>query len=147
MVSHKSLCDSKSLQVSRTLLSIPADLNNAVVWIVSTCPLISKSSRHFCNPLVTNIFSKLLGIKLNSIFCSRWINRTWLFLLSCDSPVVRGCTPTASLQRSKTAPTTVLYMTLNLLWRGSRLGDVCNVEYPFIAITPRSALIWSGSTW
>ena len=33
-------------QVSRTLLSIQADLNNAVVWMVSSCPLISKSSRN-----------------------------------------------------------------------------------------------------
>ena len=30
-------------QVSRILLSILADLNNAVVWIVSTSPVISKS--------------------------------------------------------------------------------------------------------
>ena len=38
-----SLNDSKSPQVSRTLLSILADLNNAVVWMVSTCPIIFKS--------------------------------------------------------------------------------------------------------
>ena len=38
------MSDSKSTQVSRTLLSILADFNNAVVWVVSTCPLISKSS-------------------------------------------------------------------------------------------------------
>ena len=31
------------LKVSRTLLSILADLNNVVVWMVSTRPLISKS--------------------------------------------------------------------------------------------------------
>ena len=40
-------------QVSRTLLSILAVLNNVVVWMVSTCPLISKSSSPFNNPLVT----------------------------------------------------------------------------------------------
>ena len=39
-----SLSDSKSHQVSRTLLSILADLSNAVVWVVYICPLISKSS-------------------------------------------------------------------------------------------------------
>ena len=33
--------NSKFLQVSRTLLSILADLHNEVVWMVSTCPLIS----------------------------------------------------------------------------------------------------------
>ena len=53
MVSHKSLSDSKSLQVSRTRLSILSDLNNAVVWIVSTHLLISKSSSPCTNLLVT----------------------------------------------------------------------------------------------
>ena len=44
MVFHWSLSDSKSPQVFKTLLSILADLNNAIVWTVSTRPLISKSS-------------------------------------------------------------------------------------------------------
>ena len=52
MVFHWSLSDSKSPQVSRTRLRILAVLNNAVVWIVSTCPPTSKSSRPFNNPLV-----------------------------------------------------------------------------------------------
>ena len=47
-----SLRDSRSPQVSRTLLSILAVLNNAVIWIVSTSPPTSKSSRPFNNPLV-----------------------------------------------------------------------------------------------
>ena len=33
--------------------SILAILNNVVVWMVSTCPLISKSSSPFNNPLAT----------------------------------------------------------------------------------------------
>ena len=53
MVFHWSLSDSKSPQVSRTLLSILAVLNNAVVCMVSTRPLTSKSSSPFINPLVT----------------------------------------------------------------------------------------------
>ena len=52
MVLHWSLSDSKSPQVSRTRLGILAVLSNAVVWIVSTCPPTSKSSRPFNNPLV-----------------------------------------------------------------------------------------------
>ena len=47
MVSHWSLSDNKPPQVSKTLLRILAVLSNAVVWMVSTCPLISKSSSHF----------------------------------------------------------------------------------------------------
>ena len=39
--------------VSRTLLSVLADLRNAVVRMVSTRPLISKSSSPCTNPLVT----------------------------------------------------------------------------------------------
>ena len=52
MVFHWSLYDSKSPQVSRTLLSILVVLSNAVIWIVSTNPPTSKSSRPFNNHLV-----------------------------------------------------------------------------------------------
>ena len=52
MVFHWSLSDSKSPQVSRTLFSILAVPNNAVIWIVSTRPPTSKSSRPFNNTLV-----------------------------------------------------------------------------------------------
>ena len=49
---HWSLKDSKSPQVSGTRLRILAVLSNAVIWIVSTRPPTSKSSRPFNNPLV-----------------------------------------------------------------------------------------------
>ena len=50
---HLSLSNSKSPQVFRTLHRILADLNNAVLWMVSTLPLNYKSSSLFNNPLVT----------------------------------------------------------------------------------------------
>ena len=50
-VFYWSLSDSKS-QVSRTLLSILADLNNAEVWMVSI-RLFSKSSSRWASPLDT----------------------------------------------------------------------------------------------
>ena len=53
MVFHWSLSDNKSPKVSGTLLSILAVLNNVVVWMVSTRPVISKSSSLFNNPLLT----------------------------------------------------------------------------------------------
>ena len=59
MVFHWSLSDSKSPQVSKTLLSILAILNSAVVWMVSTCPPASKSSSPFNNPLVTVLIASI----------------------------------------------------------------------------------------
>ena len=53
MVFHWRLRKSKSPKVSRTLLSILSVSNKAVVWMVSTRPPTSKSSRLFNNPLVT----------------------------------------------------------------------------------------------
>ena len=53
MVFLLSLIDSKFPQVFRTLLSILADLQNAVVCMVSTRPLITKSSSPCINPLVS----------------------------------------------------------------------------------------------
>ena len=53
MIFHRSLSDSKSLQISRTALSILADLNSAEVWMVSIRPLISKPSSPHTSPLVT----------------------------------------------------------------------------------------------
>ena len=53
MVFHWSLSDTRSPQVSRTLLSILAVLNNAAVWMVFTRPSTSKSSSPFNNHLVT----------------------------------------------------------------------------------------------
>ena len=51
VVFHWSLSDNKSLQVSRTLVSILGVLNNVVVWMVSTRPRISKAPSLFYNPL------------------------------------------------------------------------------------------------
>ena len=53
MVFNWSLSDSKSPQVSRTILSILAVLNDSIVLIVSTRPPNSKSPSPFNNPLVT----------------------------------------------------------------------------------------------
>ena len=53
MAFHLSLSDSKSPQISWTLLSILAVLNNAVVWMVSTRSATSKFSSSFNDSLVT----------------------------------------------------------------------------------------------
>ena len=65
MVFHLSLCDNKSSQVSRTRLSILADLSNAVVRIVFTPPLISKSFSLCMNPLVTVSRAQLYLVQMS----------------------------------------------------------------------------------
>ena len=71
MVFHWSLSDSKSPQVSRTLLGILADLNNTVFWMVSTHQLISKSSSLYTNPLVIVSSAQIIsGITVTLIFHS-----------------------------------------------------------------------------
>ena len=70
MVFHSVLSDSKSPQVSRTLLSFLADLNNAVVWMVSTRPVISKPSSPFNNPSLT-VPRAQITIGINVIFMFR----------------------------------------------------------------------------
>ena len=61
--------DCKSAQVVRTFLSILAHLNNAVVWMVSACPLISKPSSLWTNPLVTILSSPItIGITVTLMF-------------------------------------------------------------------------------
>ena len=71
MVFHWILSDSKSPQVSRTLLSILAVLNNVVVWMVFTRPPTSKSSSPFSNPLVTVPNAPLtIGIIVTCMFHS-----------------------------------------------------------------------------
>ena len=50
---HWNLSDCKCPKIFRTLLSILADLNNAIVWMVLILPLISNSSNPFAKPLGT----------------------------------------------------------------------------------------------
>ena len=70
MIFHWSLCGRKSPHVSMTLLNILADLNNTVVWMVST-PLISKSSISCINPFVTELSAPVtIGITVTFIFHS-----------------------------------------------------------------------------
>ena len=83
-----SLSDSKSPQVFRTFLNILTDLSNAVVEMVSTYPLISKSSSSLMNPLgivpsaqVTTVFTVIFSflIFISSPARSRYLS---FFLLS-----------------------------------------------------------------
>ena len=80
MVSHWSLRDSKSTQVSTTLLSILANDSNAVLWMVSTRPLISKSSSPCTIHLMTVPSAPItIIITVNSVFHSFFtpLARSW----------------------------------------------------------------------
>ena len=69
MVFHWILSDRKSSQVSWTFLSFLAGNNNAVVWRVSTCHLISMSSSPGTNPLLTVPRAPIIyGITVTFIF-------------------------------------------------------------------------------
>ena len=82
MVSHWSLSYSESPQISRTLLSILANLNNAVFLMASTRPVISKSSSSCTKPLVTILRTRItIGIIVhvplfffNSLARSRYLS-------------------------------------------------------------------------
>ena len=97
MVSHWSLSDNKSLQVSPTLLSILANLNNAVVWMVSIRPVISKySSPCTNNPLVTVprapitigiIVTFMFHSLFNSLARSRYLSLFPILSISLCSPM------------------------------------------------------------
>ena len=121
MVLHGSLSDSNSPQVSRTFLSILADLSNAVTWMVSTCPLISKIFSLFAklvgifpNAPITiginlnfmfNIFSSLKGLKIHLSFR--------FFLLYHCGPLVRQ---SSHISRSSLLLLSLLLLLLLLLF-------------------------------
>ena len=141
MVFHWNLSDSKSPQVSRTLLSILTVLNNAFIWMVSTRPPTSKSSRPFNNPLVTVpsapitigiIFTIMFHSFFNSLARSRYLS----FFSHSFSFI---------LWSAGTAKSTILqvlfffffffWLLLSLVfWPG--LGD------PFVCYSPIGAYAW-----
>ena len=100
MFFHWSLSDSKSPQVSRTLLSILADLNNGL-----HSPSYFQSSNLFINPLVTVPSAPItIGITVTFIFHSIFSNSsarsrflslfliiTKLFLAVFSTPALADC--------------------------------------------------------
>ena len=123
MVFHWGLSDCKSPQVSRTLLSILAVLNNAVVLIAFTRPPTSKFSSPFSNPLVTVPNEPItIGIIVTCMFHSFFTSLTrskYLFFFSHSSSFI--------LWSAGTAKSTILLVLFFLLiiiiiimWRHQR---------------------------
>ena len=97
--------DSNSPQVSRTLLSILGVLNNAVVWMVSTRPLISNSSSPCTDPLVTVPIAPIkIGITVSFMFHSVFSSLAGfrylpIFSFSCSFTQLSARTAKSSVQR------------------------------------------------
>ena len=120
MVFHWSLSD-KSPEVSWTLLSILADLNNVVVWMVSTRPIISKSSSPFTNPLVTVPRAPItIGIIVTFMFYSFFNSLAKSRYLSFFSPSFNY-----TLWSAGTAKSTILQVLsfLLIIIRSGRLAE------------------------
>ena len=127
MVFHWNLSDSKSPQVSRTLLSILTVLNNAVVWMVSIRPPTSESSSPFNNPLVTvpkvPITSGILVTCMFHSFFNSLARSRYLSFFSHSFSFI--------LWSAGTSKSTILkvlffcsWLSLGLVFR-PRLGDPC----------------------
>ena len=131
MVFHYSLSDNKFPQVSRILLSIMADLNNALVWMVSNPPLILKSTSPRTNPFVTVPSAQLVSPSLscsifffNSLARSRYLS---FFSLSFSFTLCLAGTAKPTIRW-------VLFLSLNLVvWL--RLGD------PFVSQNHREVCV------
>ena len=122
MVFHWSLSDSKSPQVSTTLLSILAVLNNAVVWMVSTRSPTSKSSRPLNNPLVTVLKAPIticiiVTFMLHSFFNSLARSR-YLSLFSHSFSFIRWSAATA-----KSTIWEIFFFLLIIIRSGLQAGD------------------------
>ena len=140
MVFHWRLSDSKSPQVSRTLLSTLAILNNVVVWIVSPCPPISKSSSPFNNPLVTVPKAPItIGIIVTFMFYSFFNSLArskplFFFSLSFNS----------ILWSTRIAKSTILQVLsffvdyYKVCSSGRELGDLCVCHSPIGVYVPHS---------
>ena len=141
------LTDNKSLQVSKTLLNIMTDLNNAVIWMVSTFPLISTSSSPLTNPLgivpsalitisitVTFLLHSLFFQFSRKVCLVSWGCRIYWLHLCRGVRLPRHECPGYDTKQSDGEVPVMLEL----------LG---NVEHPFITIAPRSTLTRSGSTW
>ena len=123
MVFHWSLGDSKSPQVSRTLLSILAVLNNVVVWMVSTRPPTSKSSSPFSNPFVTVPNAPItIGIIVTCMFHS-------FFQFLSKVEVLLFCGQLGQQSRQFCKFSSFCWLLLGLVF-WPRLGDPCVCQSP-----------------
>ena len=115
---NSCLSSNKPPQVSRTLLSILADLNNSIVWMVFTGSLISNSFSPCTNLLMTVTSAPIMTptFMFLSVFSS--LARSWylsLFLFSFSFPLWSAGIAKATLFSSQTF-TREAHDDLHLTW-------------------------------
>ena len=123
MFFHWSLSESKSLQVSRTILNILAVLSNAVNWRASFRPPTSKSFRPFNNPLVivaktTISVGTIVTFMFHSFFNSLGRSR-YLFFFSHSFSFILWSAGTA-----KSAILQILFFFLLIIIRSDLLAEI-----------------------
>ena len=91
MVLNWSLSDSKSIQVSKTLLSMLAYLNNIVAWMVSNCLWFISLLVPFINPFGLSQVHQLKLVSLSPscsiVFPVIYLSFRFLLILSRDGKV------------------------------------------------------------
>ena len=147
MVFHWRLSNSKSLLVYRTL----AVFNNAVVWMISTRPPTSKSSKPFHNPLVTVLKAPFtIGIivtfMFHSFFNSQARSRYLLLFSHSFSFIMRS----AGTTKSKIFQIFFFFFLLIII-RSSlllRLGDPFVCQSPIeVCVCVCVCVIFSDRCW
>ena len=142
---HWSCSDSESSQVSRTRLRILAVLSNAVIWIVSTRPPTSKSSRPFNNPLVIVPKAPItIGTIVTFMFRSFFNSLARSRYLSFFSHSFRFI-----LWSAGTAKSTILQILFFLLLIIIRSGLLVRIRWPVCMLKSHRSLCvsfsWTGA--
>ena len=144
MVFHWSLSDSKSPQVCRTRLRILAVLSNTVVWIVSTCPPTSKSSRPFNNPLVIVPNTPItIGTIVTFMFHSFFNSLARSKYLSFFSLSFRFILWSAGTAKSTILQILFLFVDYYEVWSSGRDHHHHYYYYYYYYNTPFELMLWS----
>ena len=134
MIFQRSLSDSRSPQVFKTFLSVPADFNNAVCCMVFILPLTFNSFCLFSKPLWT-VPRTPISISITIIFIFHCIfssleRSKYLSIFSLSFIFAWGSSRTAKFTRWQSFFLVLLF--------GPRFGD------PFVSPSPRKfCLIFS----
>ena len=101
MIFYWSLIDNKCPQIFWALLCIQADLNNAILWMITTCSLILKSLSPFTSPLrivpsswitISLTVTFMFHYYFSSLARSRYLSLFFSLLFSLSGPPGRQST-------------------------------------------------------